>query len=136
MTYLLDVNILMAVAWPNHVHHQPARKWFNQVKSFATCPLVELGFLRVSANTTLQYSCTLEDAREALKRFNAIPGHHFWRDELPALQASIPAAQTHGQLTDNYLVGLAKNFGGELATFDEALKQRLGLSAPVKLLTS
>ena len=39
MTALLDVNVLMALAWPNHVHHAPARSWFNarRKSGWATC---------------------------------------------------------------------------------------------------
>lgn len=28
-TALLDVNVLVALAWPNQVHHQPAREWLR-----------------------------------------------------------------------------------------------------------
>ena len=27
MVYLLDVNVLIALAWPNHVHHAAAHTW-------------------------------------------------------------------------------------------------------------
>ena len=51
---LLDVNVLVALAWPNHVHHVAARAWFNDVgqKRFATCPVTQSGFVRVSSNRT------------------------------------------------------------------------------------
>ena len=29
VTALLDVNVLIALAWPNHVHHAAARAWFE-----------------------------------------------------------------------------------------------------------
>jgi len=28
VSYLLDINVLLALAWPNHVHHGPALTWF------------------------------------------------------------------------------------------------------------
>jgi predicted nucleic acid-binding protein len=28
MSSLLDVNVLLALAWPNHVHHAASRTWF------------------------------------------------------------------------------------------------------------
>jgi len=31
MTFLLDVNVLMALLWENHEHHQVARTWFRDV---------------------------------------------------------------------------------------------------------
>lgn len=29
MVALLDVNLLVALAWPNHIHHPRARAWFG-----------------------------------------------------------------------------------------------------------
>ncbi|MGH9896422.1 MAG: type II toxin-antitoxin system VapC family toxin, partial [bacterium] len=54
MIGLLDFNVLVALAWPNHVHHQAAVKWFltNQSGGWATSPLTESGFVRVSSNAT------------------------------------------------------------------------------------
>jgi len=48
VTRLLDVNLLMALLWENHEHHISARSWFKSVSAFATCPVVQLGFARVS----------------------------------------------------------------------------------------
>jgi len=48
MTFLLDVNVLMALLWENHEHHQVARPWFRQIPDFATSPVTQLGFVRVS----------------------------------------------------------------------------------------
>ena len=55
MIALPDVNVLIALAWPNHVHHhpaRPARSWFaaNRSTGWATCPLTEAGFVRISCN--------------------------------------------------------------------------------------
>ena len=53
MTRLLDVNLLMALLWENHEHHTRARSWFKGVSAFATCPVVQLGFARVSSHPLL-----------------------------------------------------------------------------------
>ena len=50
MTFLLDVNVLMALLWENHEHHQVARRWFRQITDFATCPVTQLGFARISSH--------------------------------------------------------------------------------------
>jgi toxin-antitoxin system PIN domain toxin len=52
LTALLDVNVLVALAWPNHVHHRIARTWFEQngSSSWATCSITENGFVRISSN--------------------------------------------------------------------------------------
>jgi predicted nucleic acid-binding protein len=49
-TALLDINVLVALAWPNHVHHETALHWFevNHTYGWATSPLTQSGFVRVS----------------------------------------------------------------------------------------
>jgi predicted nucleic acid-binding protein len=39
--YLLDVNLLLALSDPIHVHHEAAHHWFGQTgrQAWATCPL-------------------------------------------------------------------------------------------------
>jgi len=55
MTRLLDINVLLAIAWPQHVHHARVKRWLlaqtaRGKLSIATCPLTQLGFLRISMN--------------------------------------------------------------------------------------
>jgi len=45
--YLLDVNVLLAAIWKNQPDHTKADAWV-QGKGLATCPLSELGFLRIT----------------------------------------------------------------------------------------
>ena len=48
MIALLDVNTLIALAWPNHSHHVAAHNWFATWKGgWATTPFTEVGFVRV-----------------------------------------------------------------------------------------
>lgn len=51
----LDVNLLVALAWPNRVHHAVAHAWFrrNQSNGWATCPVSQAGFVRVSSRRTV-----------------------------------------------------------------------------------
>jgi predicted nucleic acid-binding protein len=46
---LPDVNVLIALFDPAHIHHEPAHTWFAVAceDGWATCPLTENGFLRV-----------------------------------------------------------------------------------------
>jgi hypothetical protein len=48
---LLDVNALVALAWDSHMHHATMRTWFaaNSAGGWATCPITESGFVRVSS---------------------------------------------------------------------------------------
>ena len=49
--YLLDANVLLALAWPNHEFHETAHRWWTHSrKRWATCALTELAFIRLSSN--------------------------------------------------------------------------------------
>ena len=47
--YLLDVNVLIALLDPIHVHHQKVTNWYlgHCRDGWATCPLTENGFIRI-----------------------------------------------------------------------------------------
>ena len=49
--YLLDVNVLLALCDPMHVHHEAAHRWFAEKGSqaWATCPITENGFVRIAS---------------------------------------------------------------------------------------
>ena len=47
MKYLMDVNLLIAAIWSTHTNHQKADAWTKD-KELVTCPISELGFLRIS----------------------------------------------------------------------------------------
>ena len=53
---LLDVNVLLALAWPTHVHHLAAHRWFaeNHDAGWATCPLTQLGFVRLAMQPAVE----------------------------------------------------------------------------------
>jgi predicted nucleic acid-binding protein len=68
MTYLLDVNVLLAAIWDEHPNHQRAFEWIKD-KSLAVCPISELGFIRISTNAKSSFNAPMEKTRELLKRF-------------------------------------------------------------------
>ena len=131
--YLLDTNVLIPLLWPLHTGQARARAWFNAnaKKAFATCSLTQAGFLRITSTPFLigeQYS--LRDARLLLLEFTRMPGHLFWPTPIDFFEATAPFEhRMHGpkQITDAYLLGLAKHHGGKLATFDRAI---LSLAGP------
>lgn len=80
MIALLDVNLLVALAWPKHVHHVPALRWFRAHRDdgWATCPLTQTGFVRVSSNrSALPDAKSPQEALQLLRRIVALPGHVF-----------------------------------------------------------
>ena len=127
---LLDVNVLVALFDPDHVHHDVAHDWFADAgrSGWATCPLTEAGFVRVLSNPA--YGGTLSravDLADRLRRFSGSGGHVFWPDEVSLLDASLfdlPRVTGHRQLTDVYLLGVAHTRGGCLATFDRTIPVR------------
>lgn len=78
----LDVNLLMARLWENHEHHRIAREWLTRTTDFATCPVSQLGFARVSSHPLLGYSMSPDQAFGVLRRFLADSRHHFVPDDL------------------------------------------------------
>lgn len=135
---LLDVNVLVALAWPNHVHHQAARAWFAEQhpSGWATCPVTESGFLRVSANVRVTPDArTVAEAASVLAVFRRLPGHAFWQDDVSLTSLApteLERIVSHHQVTDAHLLMLASRRDGQLVTFDReavSLGERLGCPA-------
>ena len=123
MTFLLDVNVLMALLWENHEHHQVARAWLRRATDFATCPVSQLGFARVSSHPSLGYSMLPDQAFSVLRAFLSDARHRFVSDDLSCDDRVVrtDVMMSANQITDHYLVALARHHRLTLATFDEAL---------------
>ena len=124
--YLLDTNVLIALAWPNHVHHREAVGWFKEkgAKGFRTCPITQTGFIRISSNPSFTANAASPgEAVTLLKRMMALPGHDFWHDDLSAAETFGPGAllTSHRHVTDAYLLALAEAHDGVLATLDRGI---------------
>ena len=121
--YLLDVNLLLALADPMHVHHDRAHRWYGMTgqRAWATCPITENGFVRVASHP--QYPNRPGDSAAVLgllRQFCAHSGHVFWADDASLRTILTPnAVFTHNHVTDVYLLGLAAAHGGKLATLDQ-----------------
>jgi len=124
-TYLLDVNLLLALSDPMHIHHQSVHRWFAEKghQSWATCPLTENGFIRIASHPN--YPNRPGDVTAVLDIFRQLseaPGHHFWPEDISILQIlESDAIITHVQITDVYLLGLAVHKTGKLATLDQRI---------------
>jgi hypothetical protein len=122
---LLDVNLLVALFDPDHVHHDPAHAWFGTHRSsgWATCPLTENGVVRILSNPA--YSPSTERPAEIARRLASFrkSGHHvFWPDDVSVCDSGLFSLTVgHRQLTDVYLLALAVRRGGRLATFDRSI---------------
>ncbi len=127
---LLDVNMLIALAWPSHIHHQAAQSWFSRhaVNGWATCPLTQCAFVRISANRNIiPEAVTPQEALSLLRKIVGLKTHTFWEDDIAILDQHIPASFLvgHRQITDAYLLGLAIHHGGQLVTLDGGVSDLL-----------
>jgi uncharacterized protein len=125
---LLDINILTALLWPTHEHHDVAHRWFGARgnAAWATCSLTQLGFVRIVSNPAFSRDALLPMEALALLGENlAHPAHEFWMDNLQvpsAVKGMEAGLQGYKQLTDAYLLALAHRRKGVLATFDRGLR--------------
>ena len=122
--YLLDVNALLAMQYRTHVHHARVDAWAAQMYAereqgkivFATCPITELGFVRIASGKA-GHSASVDSARSDLHTLKSRQKMLFIPDEIPARR--LPAwVRKSEQTTDGYLLALAKAQGGYLATLD------------------
>jgi uncharacterized protein len=135
---LLDVNFLVALFDPDHVHHDIAHDWFadHRTSGWATCPLTENGLVRVLSNP--KYGSTVMQVPAVLERlgmFKASGHHHFWADTVSLNDTSLfkPAhMRGYRQLSDIYLLGLARKNRGRLVTFDRSISMAAVVNASLK----
>jgi predicted nucleic acid-binding protein len=78
--YLLDANILIALADVNHVLHSRADRWFRPDVRFATCPITQGSLIRYYLR--LAGKPTIVGAKDLLAGFLALPLHEFWPDDV------------------------------------------------------
>lgn len=128
MIHLLDVNVLVALFDPAHIFHDAAHAWFEGLgrEGWATCPLTEIGFVRVLSNPAYPgRRTTVADAADRLRRFTETRGHAFWADDSSLLDEAVMSPSHlsgHKEVTDAYLLALAVRNWGRLATFDRHLR--------------
>lgn len=127
MAYLLDVNVLIALVDPAHIQHEAAHGWFAEHgrHAWATCPLTENGLLRVVGHARYPNSPGMPAAVAGiLIGLRSLPGHRFWPDDISLMETDrIDTARLlhASQITDSYLLALARAHDGQLATFDRKL---------------
>lgn len=92
MTLLLDVNVLLAMKYAAHVHYERVQMWVSQLAAerggqspiaFATCPITELGFVRVGSGKA-GYAASVHVARDDLDDLKSSMNMLFIPDNLHA----------------------------------------------------
>ena len=127
---LLDVNVLIALIDPRHVHHEPSHRWFEAHggDGWATCPLTQNALLRILGNP--RYPNSPGGPAVVMSLLQGLlghPTHVFWPDALSWDVAGVFVGDGllhHGQITDTYLLALAVHQQGRLVSFDTRLSSK------------
>ena len=80
MSWLLDVNLILASRWTAHTDHLVAKAWIDSVDSFYTTAIAELGFVRISLSGA--YRANWDETQESLKKLHGRPGYQFLADDV------------------------------------------------------
>jgi toxin-antitoxin system PIN domain toxin len=132
---LLDVNLLVALFDPEHVHHDIAHDWFvdHRVNGWATCAITENGLVRVLSTPSYRSGPVRSaDALDRLREFCDSADHTFWDRSVSLRDGRIfnaAALSGYRQLTDIYLLGLAKTMDGVFVTLDRTIPLRAVVGA-------
>jgi toxin-antitoxin system PIN domain toxin len=126
MSYLLDVNALLALLLSEHSHHSRTLGWVQELTRknrahLLTSPITEMGFIRIITQTSV-YHRTLPEAKHLLEKAKSgrIVRFSFVPDDLPV--SGLPdGVTTPNQITDGYLFQLARNHRANFATLDEKI---------------
>lgn len=139
-TLLLDVNTLLALAWPNHQFHRPVTARFDTRPSpgWATCALTQLGFVRLSSNpAVVEVRQTPRQAVGVLAKLVADPRHRYFETlpALPDIERCFQPLLGHQQVTDAYLLALAISNDAVLLTLDRRLAPPARARAHLEVIT-
>jgi predicted nucleic acid-binding protein len=123
MTYLLDVNSLLALCVIQHEFHERVAAWIatlakKGIPDLASCSITELGFVRVLSQAQ-QYRISVDQAREILILLKASRSIRFLFISDGQDISHLPKwVKTAKQTTDGHLEELARANGAQLATLD------------------
>ena len=131
---LLDVNVLVAMAEPGHVHFREAHHWFDSSRdgAWGLCPLTEVSFVRLTTNPRFNAGArSIEMATAILQTLKRHPDYLPLRSDKGWVELTAPFSRRivgHQQVTDAYLLGLAIEMDAVLVTFDRGIRD--GLARP------
>ena len=118
MTTLLDGNVLVALTVDDHVHHDAAESWMVSLDDqFATCPITQGTLVRL----LVRQGQTADTAKAVVTALTGDARHEFWPDDSSYGEVILDGVIGHRQVTDAYLVQLARSKHGRVASFDQGL---------------
>ncbi len=117
-TYLLDASVLLPLGIDDHEQHGLVEAWIRSVSAFALCPITEGALVR----TVVGLGGRSVSAKQLLQELYGDPRCSFWPDAVSYVDADLNRIVGYRQVTDAYLVGLARSReGAKLATLDRGL---------------
>jgi hypothetical protein len=135
---LPDVNVLISVAWPNHQFHVAAtRRLESGAARWATCALTQLGFIRLSSNPSAVPGAKSPAEAASLLASMVRDPLHIYLESLPPpveLQRGFEKIVGYKQVTDAYLLSIARRYGATFVTFDARLKILIDWETAVEIL--
>lgn len=125
--YLLDVNVVIALIDPSHLHHDRAHTWFSTTgkSDWLSCPTTQNGAIRIVSHP--RYSNAQPSPGgvvESVRSLTGVGNHRFIPDKISLLdhrRVDADALLSSAQVTDTYLLSLAVDSEAALATFDVGL---------------
>src|SRR5947199_7818189 len=109
--------MLIAAIWQDHQDQPRVEAWLRG-KQTATCPISELGFLRIS---TFPFRAEPQPCRNALAEFVQKHRCRFIPDDFSPQRIAVESIR---QFTDLYLAELAERHRMKLATLDTCIFHR------------
>lgn len=122
--YLLDVNALLALMDPSHIHHEPFHEWLEHKGkvTLLLCSHVENGVIRVASNPAYKnwLGSAAQVRTEVQNLIVDIQAERCARDVSLCDDRLLtsPNALTPSRVSDLYLLALAVANGAKFATFD------------------
>jgi toxin-antitoxin system PIN domain toxin len=123
---LLDVDVLLALAFEAHKHHEAAKAWFSEAEACVVCRMTQSAFLRLASNPALfgeealtlseAWACwdaLMEDERLSY-RLEPLGLEHMWR------RLTMGSTYSPKVWNDRYLAAFAIADSLTLVTFIEA----------------
>ena len=121
--FLAAANVLIALLVPTHEHHDAAERWMMALTdddSVASDPVTEGAFVRYA----VRVGYPAGHAQRILEHVHSVKRWEFWDRGMSYADVDLRAVRGHRQVTDAYLVSLARSHGGILTTFDQPLAAR------------
>jgi toxin-antitoxin system PIN domain toxin len=138
-SWLVDINVWLALAYDRHQHHMVARRWFEEADSdrFFFCRLTQIGFLRLLVNPAVM-GRDVRTATEAWRLYDELAAHDqisfvfepepFERGFRSLTRAS---RMSHRSWPDAYLGALARSLSYRVVSFDRIFRNMADVDALV-----